>query len=59
MYYIKDKGECASVLPARGNRLEPIKFHEETVLIIPQITQRQGYKGIVFRNKSTKLCVAE
>jgi len=35
MYYIKDKGECASVLPARGNRLEPIKFHEETVLIIP------------------------
>jgi len=58
-YYIKDIRQCAGAIPAHGNRLEPIKFHGETVLIILSMTQMQRYKGIVFRNKSTKLCVAD
>jgi hypothetical protein len=46
-------------MPSHTNGLEPIEFREETVLIIPYMTQRQRCKGIVFRNKSTKLCVAD
>jgi hypothetical protein len=44
LYYVKEKRDCASAMAAHGNRLKPKKFHEETVLIIPYMTQRHRYK---------------